>query len=194
MNDLPSDKELLDNIILLIGVHRELKGIVGNNILNISSLGSELSFQKEVQESIAISYPEGPIEKPNKTQKNQGFSYPRNPKIGKLALRNAEYKCEIDNSHKTFTSKFTFQPYLEVHHLVPMEKQDQFEYSLDVPENVIALCPNCHRKVHLASEIEKQPMLAELFLLRSAKLLSRKINITMQEINTIYKQIEITEY
>ena len=33
LSNLPSDKELLDNIILLIGVHRELKGIVGNIFL-----------------------------------------------------------------------------------------------------------------------------------------------------------------
>ena len=49
--------------------------------------------------------------------------------------------------------------FVEVHHLIPMEKQNDFEDSLDVPENIVALCPNCHRKIHLASKSEKQPMI-----------------------------------
>lgn len=193
ITNLPSDKELLDNIIALIGVHRELKGIVGDNILNIRSLASEASFQKEVQETKIITFPDGPIQKPNKTQKKNSSSHNRNPKIGRIALQNSGYKCEIDNSHNTFISKFTSRPFLEVHHLVPMEKQDEFEVSLDVPENVIALCPNCHRKVHFASEKEKEPMLSEMFNLRYSKLIARAINITMNDINNIYKQIEILE-
>ena len=30
---------------------------------------------------------------------------------------------------------------MEAHHLIPMEFQDDFEHSIDVPENIISLCP-----------------------------------------------------
>ena len=155
---------------MLIGVHRELKGLVGNNILNIGLLTSESTFQKEVQASKIISIPDGPIQPPVKIQHSAGYSFARNPKIGRLALQNAEYKCELDSSHITFSSKSTGKPFLEVHHLVPMEKQGDFpKVSLDVPDNIIALCPNCHRKIHLATEEEKRPLLTKLYNSRTIK-------------------------
>jgi 5-methylcytosine-specific restriction enzyme A len=194
VKNLPSDKELLDNIIILIGVHRELKGIVGNNILNIGLQSSESNFQKEVQESKTISMPEGPIKKPNKSQKTNSSTYARDPEIGKIRLQNSNYKCELDSTHLTFTSKSTSKPFLEVHHLVPMEMQDNYEYSLDVPENIIALCPNCHRKIHHSTEIEKQPLLDKLYKERANGLKARGIKLTLAELNTIYKQSELIEY
>jgi 5-methylcytosine-specific restriction enzyme A len=36
------------------------------------------------------------------------------------------------------------EPYLEPHHLIPLE-----EGGLDGRENIVALCPNCHRKMHV---------------------------------------------
>jgi 5-methylcytosine-specific restriction protein A len=44
---------------------------------------------------------------------------------------------------------------MKAHHMIPMEYQDYFTYSIDVPENVISLCPNCHRKAYLSVMEEK---------------------------------------
>lgn len=38
-------------------------------------------------------------------------------------------------------------PYLEVHHLTRLA-----DGGADCPENVIALCPTCHRKAHYSVE------------------------------------------
>lgn len=32
--------------------------------------------------------------------------------------------------------------------MIPKAFQDDFNYSLDVPANIIAVCPNCHRRLH----------------------------------------------
>ncbi|MEG0664633.1 MAG: hypothetical protein RR483_06005, partial [Clostridia bacterium] len=50
-----------------------------------------------------------------------------------------EYKCEINPEHETFHNGR--HPYMEGHHLIPMSQQDFYTFSLDVPPNIISLCP-----------------------------------------------------
>ncbi|WP_414630863.1 HNH endonuclease [Alteromonas australica] len=59
---------------------------------------------------------------------------------------------------------------MEAHHLIPMEFQDDFEHSIDVPENIISLCPTCHRLFHHASDCEKKEIIEKFFDKRSAAL------------------------
>ncbi|HDY7447493.1 TPA: HNH endonuclease [Vibrio vulnificus] len=42
-----------------------------------------------------------------------------------------------------FIKRSNGEPYLEVHHIIPLSQG-----GLDSLENVISLCPNCHRKIH----------------------------------------------
>ena len=63
-------------------------------------------------------------------------------------MRTAGHSCEIDGSHKSFVSRKTGKQFVEAHHLLPMQYQHQFTVSLDVPENIIVLCPTCHRQLH----------------------------------------------
>ncbi|MCQ8213259.1 hypothetical protein NON08_12185 [Cetobacterium somerae] len=75
----------------------------------------------------------------------QAFS--RNSSIADQALKSANYKCEHQINHETFISGKGI-PYMEAHHLVPMNAQEQFEWDLDIPENLFSLCPMCHREIH----------------------------------------------
>jgi 5-methylcytosine-specific restriction enzyme A len=188
---LPDDKELLEDLQQLLGAYRELKGLVGENILNIRALGSEDDFQIEVQNSKPAVLPSGPISKPNLKLKPSATIWPRSQKVSKIALENSNYQCEFDTSHNTFTHKQTGKQFLEVHHLVPMEKQSEFAFNLDVPENIIALCPNCHRMIHLSSKETKEPMLTKFLNSRTQGLYSRGIIISLNELNQIYKNIEL---
>jgi 5-methylcytosine-specific restriction protein A len=72
-------------------------------------------------------------------------------------LRN--YKCdlnEIGEYHNSddyyFISKKDKINYLEIHHLIPYQFRNDFDYSIEVLPNYICLCPNCHRKIHNAEE------------------------------------------
>ena len=65
---------------------------------------------------------------------------------------------------------YQFHSCMEAHHLIPTEFQDDFEHSIDVPENIISLCPTCHRLFHHASDCEKKEIIEKFFDKRSAAL------------------------
>ena len=49
------------------------------------------------------------------------------------------------------------EPYLETHHVVWIAKGGE-----DTIENTVALCPNCHRKMHVVdSEIDRMKLLSK---------------------------------
>ncbi|MEJ6474846.1 HNH endonuclease signature motif containing protein [Pseudoalteromonas piscicida] len=76
----------------------------------------------------------------HKSEKH-GFEYSRSSVIRRKVLLRANGKCEYCSSDG-FTTKGG-DKYLETHHIVPLSEggDDSFE-------NVIALCPNDHRKAH----------------------------------------------
>lgn len=69
--------------------------------------------------------------------------YARNPNVVAEALYKANGICEACHQPAPFIKKSNGQPYLEVHHIKPLSQGG--EDSLD---NVQAICPNCHRKMH----------------------------------------------
>lgn len=111
--------------------------------------------------------------------------YPRNRKTAMYALTRAHHKCEIDSSHTSFIRKASDLPYMEPHHLVPMAFQDDFDYSLDVVENIISLCPNCHKRIHYGKGVEE--MLHALYTVRDGQLQSVGINISEEALIDFYK-------
>ncbi|WP_060989548.1 HNH endonuclease [Photobacterium leiognathi] len=69
--------------------------------------------------------------------------YKRNPDVVAEALIRAKGYCEKCNQPAPFTRKKDNSPYLEIHHIIPLSLAGE-----DTLENVIALCPNCHREKH----------------------------------------------
>ncbi len=67
----------------------------------------------------------------------------RNSYVAAYALRRANGLCQLCGKLAPFI-KLNGTPFLEVHHI-----QWLSEEGLDVPENTVALCPNCHRKMHI---------------------------------------------
>lgn len=111
----------------------------------------------------------------------------RNPNIAFNALENSNFTCEVNSDHKTFLSHSTGKQYVEAHHLIPMEFQDLFESSIDVPENIISVCPNCHRAFH-SSEIELRKLLiSSLLESRKDGLKERGIEISIDKLFEYYK-------
>ena len=77
----------------------------------------------------------------------------RNKQKAENALSRAGFKCEVGD-HKTFLRKKNKLPYTEPHHLIPLQYDSQFEYSLDVEANIVSLCSNCHNMIHYGADIE----------------------------------------
>lgn len=67
----------------------------------------------------------------------------RDPDVVAEALLRASGRCEECASPAPFLRKTDGQPYLEVHHKIPLASGGR-----DTMDNVLALCPNCHRKAH----------------------------------------------
>lgn len=130
----------------------------------------------------------GGIKAPAKTKNTATGGYKRNPSVAASALRKAEFQCEINSSHTTFSSNATKSPYVEAHHLIPISKQGLFNYSLDVTANIIALCPNCHRLLHHGIKTEKISHLQKLLDDRGNYLEEKKINIKINRLIDFYHQ------
>ena len=67
----------------------------------------------------------------------------RNPDVIVEVLERAGGKCEACFQDAPFLRAKDNTPYLEVHHTMPLSEGGD-----DVVVNAIALCPNCHRKMH----------------------------------------------
>lgn len=88
--------------------------------------------------------------------------YFRSSVVKEDALKRAKGICQLCGKQGPFKLKGRY--FLEAHHVIPLS-----ENGLDGIENVVALCPNCHRKMHLIKGKEDKD-----FLLDRAKKLSKK--------------------
>lgn len=69
--------------------------------------------------------------------------FKRNPDVVAEVLLRANGICEECKKQAPFLRKSDNTPYLEVHHIIPLAERGK-----DVVENAVALCPNCHRRMH----------------------------------------------
>lgn len=79
----------------------------------------------------------------------------RDPYVVEYALRRAKSSCQLCNKVAPFLRK-DGSPYLEVHHIHFLR-----DGGSDSVNNVVALCPNCHRKMHVVAKNEDVTVLKE---------------------------------
>ena len=70
----------------------------------------------------------------------------RDPYIVEFTKRKANGRCQLCGKQAPFSDKEGY-PYLESHHIVWLSKG-----GADTIDNSVALCPNCHRKMHVVNE------------------------------------------
>ena len=78
--------------------------------------------------------------------------YIRSEEVVKKTRARAKGICQYCNQPAPFSDK-NGEPYLEVHHIVWLSNGGE-----DSIDNTVALCPNCHRKMHILddpSDVEK---------------------------------------
>jgi len=88
-----------------------------------------------------------PKSKPSK-RTTSSVTFVRDEKIVKYALLRANGVCELCDKNAPFLKK-DGSPFLEVHHIDFMKNNGN-----DLIDNVSALCPNCHRKMHHGIALE----------------------------------------
>lgn len=114
-------------------------------------------FSRQVEKARASS-PEDRKRRLNEAPKKPTFElrvvkvFKRNPDVVAEVLNNAT-ECQGDDCKRPIPFlKVEGDPYLEVHHKIPLSVGGD-----DTVDNAIALCPNCHRKIHY--QLRHQPTL-----------------------------------
>ena len=147
-----------------------------------SSEANDSSVKTEITSLAPLPAPSGSSRGSSNKPKYRG-----NPARGKGAISKAGFKCEWDNSHSTFISKTTGQDYMEPHHLIPISKQNLYPNDIDITSNLICLCPNCHKRIHLGQKSDIEMMLRKFHTARQSDLLTCGIDIDIYTLLAYYE-------
>lgn len=115
---------------------------------------TELDRRTRVARKKQRARPEGNA-KPQKVG-SSGQSFIRDPAVRAWVLEGAKGICEACEQPAPFLDGDGY-PFLEVHHVVTLA-----DGGPDVVENAVAICPNCHRRLHLSAD--REAFRASLFL------------------------------
>lgn len=106
--------------------------------------------------------------------------YKRNANLISEAKIRDNFSCQADNNHTTFISKG--HNYVEGHHVIPMFQQKNYFFELDDVDNIISLCPSCHREIHSADD--KTVILQKIYILNTN--FSGINNISLDDLYKMY--------
>lgn len=124
----PIDKEDLDR--LEKETTKKIKKLSNKNLFNRLKNKSPQRKQKNKRPS---------------TTTTRTKSYDRDSLVTEYAYRRANGQCQLCNGPAPFKRKIDpFEPFLEAHHIKWLSRKGP-----DTVENTVALCPNCHRKMHI---------------------------------------------
>lgn len=151
-------------------------------------------YQSEIQDDETISKSKlkdtFDIE-PEYTDTGGGIAVKKNATFAKQALIDSNYQCTFDSGHTTFMTRKGV-PYMEGHHLIPCTATnaqsywDRFGKSIDCVENIVCLCPTCHRRIHFGSDEERKAIIHLLYKKQQSKLIKAGLLITEDELLDLY--------
>ena len=164
---------------------------IGNNMYSVGlnhfvdflglEVGGDAAADQKMLTNDDLVKLDAPIDKPAMAPKVV-YGWNRDRVIVEQVLKADKRQCEIDANHKTFIMQRNDKPYLEGHHLIRMEHQDRFAKSLDVYANIIGLCPNCHRQLHLGKYAEIRAIISPIYDLRAERLAKSGLELSKDEI------------
>ena len=120
---------------------------------------------------------------------NDSWQIKRNPAIAKKVIHDNKYKCQLDIGHVTFMTPAGVL-YMEGHHLIPctVDNSERFKAisKLDREENIVSICPNCHRAIHYGDADIKKLLVDTLYVQQSLKLIKAGFNLSLDELLKLY--------
>lgn len=170
--------ELRSSIGKILDVYSAIPSGVASDLAGTAEARGRMNeaiFQAEVVERAAKLQLDGPVYDipvlPPSRRSTRVTVYVRDPAIAATAIVSVEHTCEADCGNRLFVAASTQRNYVEAHHIIPLHHQHRYPHAgLDVPANVVALCPMCHARIHRGTPAEKQPLLATLFSKRAKRL------------------------
>ena len=94
-------------------------------------------------EQMAEEYIQGGISGDGGRRRTSSYAYIRSAGVVNETRRRANGMCQLCNQPAPFIDR-KGNPYLEVHHIIWLSRGGE-----DSTENTVALCPNCHTRMHV---------------------------------------------
>lgn len=171
-----------------IKLHQDVFDVIFDEAILNKNIDTEINNEEEtVDTEDEEQEPTG--EKLDDTTSKTGHQLRKTSQILKrMAKDRADNRCELEsiNSCRYFTSKESGKNYLEIHHLIPFEFSNDFEASLEIIDNYVALCPHCHRLIHFGVDRERKGVLTYLYNQRKDALKNKGLNITLKQLFAYY--------
>ncbi len=163
-------------------------------LINGYVLEDDIIEQQELQE-VAPASDQAVQEAPNRELQFEdritGKGVKRNSQLTKSAIIKAKYRCEANSKHITFLNRHG-KPYMEGHHLIPCtvknakDIKERFDRNIDCTQNIVSLCPTCHRAIHVGNPEEKSKVLSLIISKRLPTLKRVGIDLTEVELLRMY--------
>lgn len=162
--------------------------------LNNVETKDDLIYQEEIQATdfnIKETSIDTSNDKPEYLNGNDCRTVKKNAKIAKQALHHADYKCIVNHEHYTFKTAKA-KPYMEGHHLIPCTYSNALHFwktrrkNIDCENNIVCLCPTCHRQIHYGSDEEKRTLIEKLYSIQKGKLAEVGLDISLDELLEYY--------
>lgn len=142
----PTPDTLLADFRTLLNLYDTLFARLGPSIVDNLSPPAEDEFQESAsilsaKKKSRRKYkepPPGAVPLPPQPGRTAGSGYARDPSVTAEALSKSGYRCEWDAGHLSFVSRVTRENFVEAHHLVPMQFQNEFGARLDVVETLLS--------------------------------------------------------
>lgn len=178
--------KLDDRIELYLKTYLENKTLLDNDgteeqeAIQASSSASESEIEHALTRNLQI------------VDGNHGKMIRKNSRVSKAAIIAANYICMTNLNHTSFLTKHQVF-YMEGHHLIPCTVQNseffwnKFQRNIDCFENIVSLCPNCHRAIHYGDWDCKSKLIKVLFEKQKGKLYRVGIMITLEELLDLYR-------
>lgn len=203
--NLPSEEVLIQDLKDLLKVYQEIVDTMDGysieefyNLIDMKLHGYVTSGEEvtKAAEEIVNNLPplddlsnyRGKKKKKGKVRVGKGegcLKYPRDPEVVAISLLLSNYKPFFE-SKETFISKKTGHTYLHVHHIIPLEYQDKFDFSLDVISNCVCLTVHQHYLLHHGTDEEREPMLHKLYMEYKELLKESGIGISYDNLKSLY--------
>lgn len=162
LSGMPSDDVIISDLHKIIGIYRELRGLVGTNVLNLEIEETQIveeEFKRKVIEASEkvenledakreLRHLSEAIKKAPAAEKNRMAKYvARNRKFAELIKKAANYTCEICGMPPFKTKSGGW--YAEAHHTLELAT-----HKIDHPDVMICICAQCHRIITYGTEEE----------------------------------------
>lgn len=85
------------------------------------------------------------------------------------------------------SGKWCEQNEYEIIRLMNFFIENNKPFVLEIVENYATLCPNCHRKIHLAEDAERKHLINMLYSERKDDLSKHGLNVTLEQLYSYYK-------